>query len=332
MTGATGFIGSALVVALSERYGPGAVTAIVDPGRAAREDRVLERIRDLGVTVIEADLMQLRDRGIPPPAFDVLYHLAAYAETENPSRRFLVNSIGTRDLLDWLGPRLTGTRVLFTGTLASVDRDRPTGPITESTPCHPRTDYGRTKLEGEHAVRTNAGRLGYTYTIARLCTIIGHGYRPGGMFAIFPRLLRQNSFATRLAWPGRASYLCVSDLVRMLVRLSELPQTADQTFVVSNGEDPTFDELLEKMASVLGCRRSRVALPRWIWDAISLVAWRLVSWTFVPYRFRIFCWRVCHLIHDGTYADASKLDRVLGLPRYCSILDGLREAYRSDPI
>lgn len=328
VTGATGFVGSHLVPRLAELYGPEAVTAL--SYRAARESEraALQRFKNLGVRLIEGDLLKSPPSATPPPPVDIVYHLAGFAETETASGPFHVNSEGTRNLLRWLGPGLKGKRVVYTGTLASVDRDAARGPITEDTPCTPKTAYGRTKLEGEQIVRTAAGELGYDFTILRLCTIIGPGFRTGGMFGIFPRLLSKGEIGTRLNWPGRASFLSVVDLVDILMKVAELEGTKNGTYVLANGEAPTFDEFLDQMADVLGIRRRRVQLPRSVWAAARSCAWRLAGSDLMPYRLKTFCWRLSHLMSDGLYADASKLDRVLQRPKpYISIREALRETY-----
>ncbi|HEY2951977.1 MAG TPA: NAD(P)-dependent oxidoreductase [Verrucomicrobiae bacterium] len=326
MTGASGFIGSHLIAALAKAHGPAAVTALVHAELSTAESESAARIRALGVGVVECDLLRLPGAQPERPAFDVLYHLAGHAVTENPQGGFAVNSEGTRNLLDWLGPALSGKRVIYTGTLASVDKCDARGPIREDTPCRPVTPYGQTKFEGEKLVQGRAAHWSYAFTILRLCTIVGPGFRPGGMFGVFPKMLRQHALATRLNWPGRVSFLHVADLVEMLLAIPALSQTSNEIYVTSNGDELTFDALLEQMASVLRVERKRLELPDWLWRGLGAVAWRTASLDATPYHSRIFCWRVSHLIRDGLYADASRLNSLLGR-RLRTTQDALREIY-----
>jgi nucleoside-diphosphate-sugar epimerase len=107
--------------------------------------------------------------------------------------RFEVNSDGTKNLVAWLAPVLPGKRFVYTGTLASVDQNYPTQPASETTPCRPKTPYGRTKLEAEEYLCRCSQEIGFEFTILRLCTIVGRGYRAGGMFSLFLDLLRKRS-------------------------------------------------------------------------------------------------------------------------------------------
>ena len=332
VTGANGFVGMRLTRELIERYGPQAVTALVHPRGRAEESAFIEEIRKEGVAVIEADLLDAALAKLPPPTFRCVFHLAACAETEDASSRFETNDRGTQNLIAWLEPglRQPGARLVFTGTLASVDRDYPRTPLDETDPCHPRMPYGLTKWQAEQLVEAEAKRLGFEWVILRLCTIVGPGFRPGGMFGVFEKLLAQGAISTSLNWPGCASFLALDDLIRILLAASAFPAMRNQRFVLSNGEDPSFDEVLDLIAQMHGHTRERVRLPGWVWGTVARVCWNTAGLSWVPYRTRNFCWRVAHLIHDGLRANASKLDAALGL-KYIPLADALAEAYGRKP-
>ena len=328
ITGSTGFVGRQLVARLIAQYGSAAVTAMANVHLTSREENFLRAFKKQKVRVIQCDLLDLPKLDIPVPSFEVIYHLAAYVETEKASPAIAVNVGGTKNLLDWLGQSLRGKRLVYTGTLASMDRrGLPIGPMNESTLCFPKTSYGRTKLEAEQIIQAQSFRLAFDYTILRLCTILGRDFRSGGMFDLFPQLLRKNALATRLNWPGRTSLLCLSDLIEIMIAVPQLSQTRDELYLVSNGEDPTFDQLLDQIARTLNLKRDRIALPRWFWKSIgfgALLGSR--SSKFIPHSLRTFCWRISLMVYDGIYADASKLNAALK-PSYRSLESGLREAY-----
>jgi nucleoside-diphosphate-sugar epimerase len=326
VTGATGFVGRHLVPTLIDRFGANSVTAMINERLRPDEMVFLRELKERNVRIHQCDLLELPKLRLSVPEFDTVYHLAAYVETERASPRILVNSEGTRMLLNWLSPNLKHKRVIYTGSLASVDRRRPKGPIREDTPCQPITEYGRTKLEGEQIIAAQSAVMGYDYTILRLPTIIGAGFRAGGMFDVFPRMLRGNSFGTRLNWPGKTSFLCVSDLVKILTEIPRSPQTRNELYVLSNGEDPTFDEFLDCIAKVLDVPRQRVVLPRWFWHLVGMVATFGSDKNFLPHPLRTFCWRVALMVYDGICADASKIDALLHTG-YQAIGNGLRESY-----
>lgn len=328
VTGATGFVGASLIEALLKAYRAGSVTALVHTSGRATEQQKLERFRERGLQVVECDLLKLPELNVGRPSFDVLYHLAGFTESENPDGPFEVNSAGTRNLLEWLGDELQGKRVIYSGTLASVDATHPLHAVTEATVCTPKTTYGQSKLEGENFIKLYSGKCKFSYTILRLCTIVGPGYRPGGMFNIFPQMLARRALATRLNWPGRSSYLSLDDLVKILVRVRNYQQMVNATFVLDNGQGPSFDKVLEMIAAVLDLPRKRIRLPGWCWRVMGAIAGKIAVSKMAPYRLHNTCWRVSHMIGNGLWADSSKITRLMGM-KYESLPDALRKAYGS---
>ena len=146
------------------------------------------------------------------------------------------------------------------------------------------------------------------------------------MFGVFPEMLRRGSLATRLNWPGRLSLLSVSDLVRILVEVPNRREMANALFTLGNGEDVTFDSLLEEIATLLNLGRRRVALPGFMWRLLRGLAWRTATFPGMPYRARIFGWRVAYLLGDGLCADNSGFQAHLSY-RFQSSREALREIY-----
>jgi nucleoside-diphosphate-sugar epimerase len=333
ITGATGFIGRHLVEALLAQFGAGAIVAMTHTHRGKDEQRAFERWRSTGISLIECDLLNLQQQSPLPPEFDVVYHLAGHTETGSPSASFRVNSEGTRNLVRWLGPALRGKRLIYASTLATVDSPRFRHAIDEATVCHPKTAYGRTKLAGEESIRSLQAEFGFDCTILRLCTIVGTGFRPTGMFGVFPRMLARNAFGTRLNWPGRISLMGASDLVRILTTLPVCPQTRNELYVMSNGENPSVDHVLDEMATAFGYPRNKVRVPLWLWRVTGALCWRITSLPMLPHRTRTFFWRLSHMIYDGVCADSSRLDAVLFRPRYQPFRECLQAIYgRTQPV
>jgi nucleoside-diphosphate-sugar epimerase len=326
ITGASGFVGQHLTQALVQRHGRECVTAMVPLSARPDEAGVISKLRALGIAVVPCDLLRAPSHAAKIPDFDVLYHLAAYAHTEDPAGPFEVNSEGTRRLFEWLGARLSKKWVIYTGTIASVDRPYAAGPARDDSPCLPITPYGRTKLEGENLVRQQSVIWGSTYTILRLCTIVGHGYRLGGMFEVFPEMLRRGSWATRLNWPGRLTLVSVSDLARILIEVPCRSAMANVLLTLGNGEALTFDSLLTEMAALLRLERRRIEVPVFLWRLLRGLAWRTATLPGLPYRARIFGWRVSYLLGDGLWADNSGFQARLPFP-FQSSRDALREIY-----
>ncbi len=150
VTGADGFIGSALTRALVARGAE--VTAMVEPGGPA------PTLDGLDVRVVEADL---RDEAAVGRAVDgarVVFHVAALYRFWAPDRAafYDVNVGGTRAVLD-AARRAGCERVVYTSTVGTIGvhgarRDRPADETSYPTVDHLFGAYKQSKYVAEHEV------------------------------------------------------------------------------------------------------------------------------------------------------------------------------------
>src|SRR5205814_10320653 len=120
-----------------------------------------------------------------------IFHLAGSVETADDDHR--CNDVGTRNLVEALGPLTAETHFIHVSTGAVSDhRTDYTEPLSESTVVdEPETEYGRSKLRAEDWLRARCARDGFRLTIVRLATVWGAGPRPHSLFDEVPRLVRR---------------------------------------------------------------------------------------------------------------------------------------------
>jgi nucleoside-diphosphate-sugar epimerase len=312
VTGGTGFIGRRLVAALVNRYGAGAVTCLALRPATSEDERMgVANLRAMGVRVIIGDLRDPQVASEPAPRTDVVFHLAANIDTALAEHELTVNDRGTAHLLDWIKPVSAGARVVYTSSVAVLDRqERPCGPLTETSPCTPRTPYGRSKLRGEEFIRARAEAEGYTYTIPRLTTIYGPGAKAGGLFDELFHLTSRGDLLGRIDWPGRCSVMHVVDTANLLMAMAASPAAVNQVYCVGNPYAPTVGELAERIGRVAGVKRTTYHPPEWVWRAVRAVTWNpvvaRVGMAVAPLLF----WRFSLIVDDGFWVDASKMQSV----------------------
>lgn len=325
VTGASGFVGFALTGLLADQCGPECVQAIVGPVQHAAEQGRLDRLKDLGVRIVESDLRSKPVLHSGLDEFDVVYHLAAYTRTEDDSRDVRINDLGTARLIAELGPRLSGKRFVYTSTIAAVDTPPGGGRMRIDTPCRPRIEYGKTKLAAETFLKPAAEKTGFDYTILRLPTVYGPGFRPGGMFDVLARELPRNTFAARLHWPGKMAVVEVHDLSHILLEAGTNAALRNRTFFVSTNEDPSMGEIAAGVADSIGVAYHPIALPRWVVSGLG--AFRGTFWQspWLPHWIRISAWRIS-LVTGGFYCDGSELTSLLQM-KYQPWREGFRTMY-----
>ena len=160
VTGASGFIGNRLLRLLAGCYGKSSVQGLVLPEpRHHKEKQRQQALIAEGFDLLSVDLLNLPvdfSKKIKP--FNILFHLAAFGETESKNTDLnRVNDTGTELLLVALQPYLKGVRIVFTSTLAAVDRSFPDNtPQGEDYACSPRSAYGVSKLKAEAIIKKQA--------------------------------------------------------------------------------------------------------------------------------------------------------------------------------
>jgi len=317
ITGASGWVGYAFVQEWVAHHGAQSVQLLLPPRPLhALEARRAEALKNQGFSIICHDLL---DPALPVDEvreFDVLVHCAAYTHTEKIDEAVHVNDRGTRHLIEALGEKLKGRRVLYFGSCASFDCFAPPlGGMAEEQPCNPLTVYGQTKLRGETILQERADRFGYAWTVLRLPTVYGPGYRPGGLFDIIKSGQEGFHPITRIGWPGSLSLLFIDDLTALLVRICEERVGKNTTLHLADPQPVRFTNLFH-------ARRVRLPVPGFLRGAILFWVRRIQR----PHGLFISGWRLCHLLGDSMVLDTTKAQRLLSM-EYMDLEEGLRQTY-----
>lgn len=188
---------------------------------------------------------------------DRIYHLAAQAYVpesfSNPSRTFMVNTLGTINLLEAVKQLGIKTRVLLAGTSEEFgDTSGEKEPITEESLPNPQSPYAISKLAMDHMGRLYAKSYGIPIVVTRAYNHAGPGR--GEMYAesAFAKQIVEVELGRRkVVEHGNLgsirNYTDVRDIVRAYVQAIELPS---DVYSICSDQNVSMLEIMETLKSL----------------------------------------------------------------------------------
>ena len=132
-------------------------------------------------------------------------------------------------------------------------------PFTADDAPAPVDAYGVSKMEAEQALRALESESGMQVVIVRPPLVYGKGVKAN--FATMMRWLARGIPLPLGAIHNRRSLVALDNLVDLIVTCVRHPQAAGQTFLVSDGQDPSTTELLQRMGRAMGRPARLIPLP-----------------------------------------------------------------------
>ncbi|ABS25423.1 NAD-dependent epimerase/dehydratase [Anaeromyxobacter sp. Fw109-5] len=246
VTGAAGFLGTALVRHLSARGDR--VRALVRGPAPALE--ALPHVDVVSGDVTSAASLRAAVRGCA-----VVFHLAGVRRATDPAEFLRVNAGSTRLALDACLAEAPGLgRFVLAGSIAAAGPSRT--PRREDEPLEPIEPYGASKAEAERIAFSFADRL--PVSVARPPRIMGPGDREN---LFFFRLARAGVAIGFRGAPRPLSWIDVDDCARGLVALAQRPEAVGQAFFLASPETTDALSIQLEAARALGARVRAVHLP-----------------------------------------------------------------------
>jgi NADH dehydrogenase len=233
VTGATGFVGPKIVHALRAEGKP--VRCLVRRPEAAAQ------LRTWGCELVKGDVTNPESVRRAVEGCDVVVHLVAII-------------VGSAEDFDRVMTRATNSLVAAARE-AGVGRFVLMSALGTSEETKDLVPYYHAKWEMEQAVFCPD----LEHVIFRPSLIFG---RDGGVLPTFMRLVRYLP-AIPVMGPGdtRLQPIWVDDVASFFCQAVELPAAANRTFELGGPDAVTWNELYDRIKSVLGKRRPKVHLP-----------------------------------------------------------------------
>lgn len=302
VTGANGFVGSQLVAHLwanSRHLVRGAV-------RSTNQDKNTDCFA-VGAIDSQTDWSEALT------GQDVVIHAAARVhvmrdEAGDPLSAFReVNVAGTENLARQAAQSGVRRFIFLSSIKVNGEHTPPGVPFTADDQPAPKDAYGTSKLEAEGALKRVSKETGMEIVIIRPPLVYGPGVK--GNFASMVKLVAKGWPLPLGATKNRRSFVALDNLIDLIVMCIDHPAAANQSFLVSDGEDLSTSELFRRVAEALNKPSRLVPVP----VVLLEVGARLLGKKAIAQR-----------LLGSLEVDLSKTTTVLGWKPPISVSEGLK--------
>lgn len=250
VTGAGGFVGRALVARLAS------TTEVVAASRGMQHESFAVRRH------LIADLDGTTDWSRPLIGCDTVVHLAARVHVmietaQDPRAAFMRANADASRRLAQQAAQSGIRRFLLVSTIGACGAKSVRGsPIGPDSPVAPHDPYSESKVAAEQAVREACAASDMDWTIVRPPMIYGRG-APGNFEAMLRVLAKRLPLPLR-SIDNRRSLVAIDNLVDLIATATVHPAASGRILTVSDGEDLSTPDLLERTARAMGLPGARL--------------------------------------------------------------------------
>jgi nucleoside-diphosphate-sugar epimerase len=311
VTGASGFVGGHIVEALQSRGF--SVRCLV------RKTSSLDFIASLRPELVFGDVTVPATLASALEGADAVVHSAGLTKAAFSRDYFRVNEEGCRNLYAAsmnLRPHLA--KIVHISSLAAFGPAAGGSPVTEESPPHPVSNYGRSKLAGQRVAETYARDLPISIVIPPAV------YGPGDKdFLAYFKLVDRGimPFIGRTA--RHLSLIYVRDLAEAVVRILLSESTAGRAYLVDDGSVQSWASMAETIGRAMDKTPRRVYIPAVVTKCAGLMG-DLLSW--VTGRAALLNGnKVKELLQPMWVCSSNRIREELGFRAAYSLEEGIRE-------
>ena len=305
-TGSTGFVGKSLLSALdAQQY-------LISTTRRAHDD--CDSCFDSHVV---SNIDALTNWSAALTGAEAVIHLAARVHIMRDTTRDQlaefrrVNMDGTLNLARQAAA--SGVRrFIFLSTIGVNGNSTPLGTaFSENDAPLPHDPYSVSKYEAEVGLHAISKSTGMEIVIIRPTLV--HGRKAPGNFGRLMRLVAKGLPLPLASVNNRRSLVGIDNLVDFIVTCLEHPSAANETFLVSDGEDLSTPDLIRRMARAMNCPARLLPVPESVLMAAAAMLGR-----------RDMAQRLC----GSLQVNISKARALLDWKPPISVDEGLRRAVK----
>lgn len=313
ITGATGFIGSHLAEKLHQKgY---TLRCLV------RKTSNLTALSGVPVEYIYGDLFTEAVLKDAVKDVEYIYHVAGITKARTKEEYFRGNELATKNLLEAVQavqPRLK--RFVHVSSQAAVGPSV-NGSIDETTPYHPITTYGISKMEAERDCRRVMDKI--PITIVRPPAV--YGPRDKDIYQFFNTMSK--GLQPMIGFNRKdVSLIYVKDLVEGIVLAGESEKSVGQVYFISSEKFYDWREVGDITAAILGKKVVRIPIPELL---VFFVAAISELYSTISKKAVLINWeKAKDIVQDSWTCWIDKAKRDLGFKEAYTLESGITETVR----
>ncbi|CAI8790159.1 UDP-glucose 4-epimerase family protein [Pseudomonas chlororaphis] len=267
LTGGSGFLGSALLRHLARTEAFTIVAALRPTHQVFSSNVRTFPIDNLSATTQWASAFEV--------PIDVVIHAAARVHVmsevaADPLAEFRkVNVEGTLNLARQAAASGV-SRFMFISSIKVNGENTDSGLAFKADDiAEPSDPYGVSKLEAEVGLRALAAETGMEVVIIRPVLVYGPGVKAN--FLSMMRWLDRGFPLPLGSINNKRSLVSLDNLIDLIATCMDHPNAANQTFLVSDGDDVSTPDLLRRLGRAMGKPARLLSVPRWMMEAGAAV-------------------------------------------------------------
>lgn len=264
ITGASGFVGGYLCAELVKR---------------GQSVRIASRLQQTTVPQIEQVLVGVIDDqtqwGMALEGVDVVIHLAArvhimHDKSDDPLQAFrLVNVAGSENLARSAAAKGIKRLVYVSSIKVNGEATQANRLFSEEDEANPQDSYGLSKYEAEIALHQIAHETGLEVVVVRPPLVYGPAVK--GNFITMLKVLYKGVPLPVASVRNLRSLLYVENLVDALILCASHPSAVGNTYLVSDEEDISTPELLNKLAAAMNRPIHLFSIPTYLLKSFARI-------------------------------------------------------------
>ena len=295
LTGATGFIGSALTKELESK---GYSIRIVSRNNSRDYDTV---ICNLGV------------EKIPESAFDsvdIVFHLAGYTHDleNNKNRDAIYQKLNVKATIDLIkaASKQRVRKFIFISSVKAGGINQQAVDMSEDDQLEPSDIYGKTKRKAEISILSIGKEYGIDVSIVRPALVYGVNMK-GNLASMFDSV-KNGWFPPLPQTYNSRSMISVIDLVTAIILITENKKTDQNIYIATDGYNYSSRDIFDAMCIVNGKK-----IPNW---EVPYLIFLMLARTGDIFKFLPFNSHKCQKLFGSEGYSSEKLHKLGFLPKY----------------